>query len=230
MNRGRALAVALFVVLVLALAWWARSSSLREGAARDATASGASSAAVSSEAATRDAASAVGAFGLPSGFVAPRETVRDERLREQLRAALARVFAAAFDAGSAGRADERRATALLDRDYIRERIRGDFIPMASRCYELLQSRRPGFGGRMIMRFRIIAHEQLGGIVEDVSVEDGARRDGGAPDAARTAFGDAAFETCVRESLSTVAFRPPAQGGQLSVSYPLTLEPDAPDGG
>jgi hypothetical protein len=83
---------------------------------------------------------------------------------------------------------------------------------------------------MIMRFRIIAHEQLGGIVEDVSVEDGARRDGGAPDATRTVFGDAAFEMCVRESLSTVAFRPRMQGGQLSVSYPLTLEPDAADGG
>lgn len=38
MNRGRALLVALFVVLALALAWWARSSSLREGAASDATA------------------------------------------------------------------------------------------------------------------------------------------------------------------------------------------------
>lgn len=231
MNRSSWAALSVVIAVGIAFWWWRSSSQRAVEGASDASATRAATSISMSGRAPVDSGGSLAAYGLPSDFEAPRETVRDERMREQLRAALARVFATAFDAGSAGVAGERTGTPLLDREYIRERIRGDFIPMASRCYDLLQSRRPGFGGRMVMRFRIIAHEQLGGIVEDVSVEDGARRgDGGAPDAARTVFGDDAFETCVRESMLTVAFRPPTQGGQLSVSYPLTLAPDEPDGG
>ena len=183
-----------------------------------------------------------------AGFVAPRETVRDERLRSQLRDALARVFAtespvASRDAASGAGAAPISAMGNLDPGYIRERIRGDFIPMASRGYDLLLSRRPGFGGRMVLRFRITAHEQLGGIVEDVSVaparsanadaglEAGAS-DASAPsqDASRSVFGDDAFETCVRESMMTVAFAPPPRGGTLTVSYPIGLAPDEPQSG
>lgn len=45
-------------------------------------------------------------------------------------------------------------------------------------------------------------------------------------------GDAKMETCVRESLMTVTFPPPAKGGVLTVIYPVVLEPgdDDDDGG
>ncbi len=185
---------------------------------------------------------------VPAGFVAPTETVRDERLRAQLRDALARAFATGSDAASldaASRPGTAPISAMgnLDPGYIRERIRGDFIPMASQCYDLLLARRPGFAGRMVLRFRITAHEQLGGIVEDVSVAparsanadaglEAAARDADAPsqDASRSVFGDDAFETCVRESMMTVAFAPPPRGGTLTVSYPIGLAPDEPQSG
>lgn len=184
-------------------------------------------------------ASAIASDAAPNaaGIVAPRETVRDERLREQLRVALAQVFAAGssgIDAGQASATPSTTALGNLDPNYIRQRIREDFVPMASRCYDLLQSRRPGFAGRMVLRFRITAHEQLGGIVEDVSVAQARDPDAGAQDGdassagdARAVFGDEAFETCVRESMMTVAFAPPERGGSLTVAYPIGLAPDEP---
>lgn len=186
----------------------------------------------------RSAVADVDVSGVDATFAAPSETVRDERLREQLRAALARVFAdrgSALDAGATpSSASATTALGNLDPNYIRQRIRGDFIPMASRCYDLLLSRRPGFAGRMVLRFRITAHEQLGGIVEEVSVAPARDGDAGDADAdasldagARSVFGDDAFETCVRESMMTVAFAPPERGGSLSVSYPIGLSPDEP---
>ncbi len=173
---------------------------------------------------------------MDASFSAPVETVRDARLREQLRLALAQVFSLARDAAAVGEgAQPASPNGNLDPTYLRERIRDDFIPMAQRCFELLQTRRPGFGGRMRMRFRISAHEQLGGIVEDVSIEEASRPSDGGVDASSTdgsssVFGDRSFETCLRESMMTVAFRPPSRGGQLTVAYPLSLEPDPPDAG
>jgi len=100
----------------------------------------------------------------------------------------------------------------MDPAYIQEVVRGDFFPMAKKCYEELLSRKDA-GGRVELRFTIVADEKLGGIVEDVSVES----DGGVAEEKMT--------TCLRESLSTLSFRPPAHGGLVTVVYPIELSPE-----
>jgi hypothetical protein len=222
------------VVLFVALRWRGASSDPRGSLTDASSARDASPSSVAPGAVLRDASATSAAAD--GGFSVPVETVRDARLREQLRLALAQVFSLARDAAAGPEgAQPASPNGNLDPTYLRERIRDDFIPMAQRCFELLQARRPGFGGRMRMRFRISAHEQLGGIVEDVSIEEASRpADGGADasiaDGSCSVFGDRSFETCLRESMMTVAFRPPSRGGQLTVAYPLSLEPDAPDAG
>ena len=104
----------------------------------------------------------------------------------------------------------------MDPKYIQEVVRGEFFPMAEKCYEELLTRKKGAKGRIEMSFTIVADEKHGGIVEDVGVDS----DGGVADEKMT--------TCMRESLSTLAFRPPAHGGYVTVVYPILFSPGDDD--
>ncbi len=104
------------------------------------------------------------------------------------------------------------STASLSPAYIQERIREDFKPMAAKCYEELLSRTPDAGGKAVMEFTIVADEKLGGIVEDTVLGDGGT------------LVDPSFATCMRESLSTVAFAAPPKGGKTTVHYPFLFSP------
>jgi hypothetical protein len=104
------------------------------------------------------------------------------------------------------------AAAELSREYIQERIRSDFKPMAIKCYEELLARAPDAGGRAVMEFTIVADEKLGAVVEDTALGDGGT------------LTDPRFATCLRESLGTVAFEAPSRGGKTTVHYPLVFSP------
>jgi hypothetical protein len=105
-----------------------------------------------------------------------------------------------------------RHDGTVDPDYIQSVFRQDMLPMARSCFEELLSRQPDAGGRIELGFTILADEKLGGVVDDVTT------DGGAPDAIH----DDPFDTCMRESLSTLSFRPPPHGGSVTVVYPLVF--------
>jgi hypothetical protein len=104
----------------------------------------------------------------------------------------------------------------LDRDYIRSRIRSDFVPLASQCYESLLATQPTARGKAVFSFTIVGDEDVGGIVEAAELIEG------------TTLTDPEFATCIRESLLSVTFAPPARGGWVTVTYPLDFSPDAPD--
>lgn len=104
------------------------------------------------------------------------------------------------------------STAKLSPEYIQSRIREDFKPMATKCYEELLSRTPDAGGTAVMEFTIVADEKLGGIVEETVLGDAGT------------LVDPAFSTCMRESLGTVAFNPPPKGGKTTVHYPFSFSP------
>jgi hypothetical protein len=128
--------------------------------------------------------------------------------------------AAAAKAGRFAAAPEGDGGARMEPSYIKEVIRSEFLPMAKHCYGELLARKKAATGTMRMTFTIVADEKLGGIVEDASVEhDG---DGG--------LGDDTMTTCMRESLSTLAFTPPEHGGTVTVRYPVTFAHDDDDGG
>lgn len=152
------------------------------------------------------------------------KTVIDHRVRDELRKRILAGWATADDPEVAAAAKQGRFLPAptgpdggrMDPKYIQEVVRGDFMPMAEKCYEELLTRHDAAAGRVEMSFTIAADAKLGAIVDDVGIES----DGGVADEKMT--------TCMRESLSTLAFRPPAHGGYVTVVYPLTFAPDDPD--
>lgn len=150
------------------------------------------------------------------------KTISDRGVRDALRKRILAGWAASEEPEIAAAAKEGRFVPApagpdggrMDPKYIQEVIRGDFFPMAKKCYEELLTRKKDARGRFEMSFTIVADEKHGGIVEDVEADHG---DSG--------IGDEKMATCMRESLSTLAFRPPAQGGYVTVVYPIVFSPD-----
>jgi hypothetical protein len=155
-------------------------------------------------------------------FRPPSATVHDRAVRDDIRARILAAWLstlpevdAGFDAGLAAQLPMPVLDGgTVDPDYLRERIREDFVPMARACYEQLLGRRPNASGRALTEFVILGDERLGGVVDEVSVQSG---DGG--------LADEGFATCLRESMYTVAFRPPPGRGSLRVRYPFIFMPD-----
>jgi hypothetical protein len=166
------------------------------------------------------AASAGSAAGWDGGAIA--ETIHDRRVRDELRKRILAGWAAEGEPEVAAAAKQGRFAPApegpdggrMDPTYIQEVIRGEFLPMAKKCYEELLTRKKKAKGRVEMSFTIVADAKQGGILEDVEVDHG---DGGLADEKMT--------TCMRESMSTVAFRPPAHGGVVTVVYPIEFSDD-----
>ena len=106
----------------------------------------------------------------------------------------------------------------VDPAYIQGVVRAEVMPMAGKCYEELLVRSPRAGGRIVLDYTILGGKDLGGVVDFVEVRGDA--DGG--------LTDEKLVTCLRESMTTVVFRPPPGDGIVTVTYPLELWPDDPD--
>jgi len=164
-----------------------------------------------------ESAAAPGAGPMDGGPIG--KTVFDRRVRDELRRRILAGWAAQANepevaaAARQGRFAPAPTTDAggMDPKYIQEVVRGEFFPLAGKCYEELLSRKDA-GGRLEMTFTIVADESLGGIVEDVELTT----DGG--------LADERMVTCMKESMSTVAFRSPAHGGYATVTYPIDLAP------
>lgn len=170
----------------------------------------------------------VDAGGAPSmPFVPPARTVHDRAVRDDIRRRLYQAWMASLarsvDA-SAARADPLRAPmptlpdGRVDPEYVRDRIREDFVPLAQSCYDQLIERQPGVSGRAVAEFTVMGDERVGGVVDDVRIDPG---DSG--------LAETEFSTCLRESMYTVSFRPPPGRGTLRVRYPFRFTPEPPEG-
>ena len=102
--------------------------------------------------------------------------------------------------------------------YIRERVRGDFFPLAGDCYAEALKKEPTLRGRLVVHFVIVGDEKVGGVVESVQVKD------------ESTLKDPVLLECMRESLLSVTFKPPENGGWVSVTYPIEFAPEDDDGG
>ena len=150
--------------------------------------------------------------------------LRDKKVRDELRQRILAGWAADGEdeetrtAAKAGRfvprpnADGRG----IDPKYIQEAVREDLFPMAKQCYEDLLARKPDAGGRLEMEFTIAGDDKIGGIVEEASI------------AKTSTLQDERMATCVRESLMTVSFPPPAHDGVVTVVYPIIFEAGTDD--
>lgn len=150
------------------------------------------------------------------------QTIHDPKVRDELRKRILAGWAAEGEPEVAAAAKQGRFLPAptgpdggrMDPQYIQEVVRTEFFPMARKCYEELLTRDKKAKGRVEMSFTIVADEKHGGILEDVEADHG---DGGLADAKMT--------TCMRESMSTLAFRPPAHGGYVTVVYPIEFSDD-----
>ncbi len=100
----------------------------------------------------------------------------------------------------------------LDKDYIREVVTEDLVPIAVECYDSALQDDPELGGDLVLQFSIVGDESVGGIVEEVSLaEDSTLK-------------HPALAECMIESTATLLFDPPEDGGKVVVTYPFKFEP------
>jgi hypothetical protein len=150
------------------------------------------------------------------------KTVRDRTQRDDARARIYR----AFDRPPPERKPNSEAPSAplgdgaprLDKDYIQKRIREDFVPLAKECYDAALERDPKLGGKLVLSFVIVGDEDVGGVVESAELDPAST------------LSEKELVYCMRESLLSLAFEPPKNGGSVSVIYPFILSPDGPDGG
>jgi hypothetical protein len=145
-------------------------------------------------------------------------TVHDKKVRDDVRRKLLAIWAQGEGESAAAAREGRFVPAptgdggVMDPAYIQEVIRGEYMPMVKGCYEELLARKKDAGGQILAKFSIVGDEKVGGVLEDVTIET----DGG--------LADDKLQTCLRESLLSVAFRPPANRGMVEVHYPITMSP------
>lgn len=102
----------------------------------------------------------------------------------------------------------------LDRAYIQHVMREDLFPLAQQCYEQLLERQPDAGGKVMLHFGIVGDPHLGGYVDDATIDAGTPED----------IQDPEMQTCIRESMLSIAFAPPDKSGAVTVDYPIEFSP------
>ncbi|HVH97928.1 MAG TPA: AgmX/PglI C-terminal domain-containing protein [Enhygromyxa sp.] len=102
----------------------------------------------------------------------------------------------------------------LDPQYVREAVREQLVPVAQDCYNTVLTKQDAeAGGELIMKFTIVAVEEIGGVVEEAEIDEASTLD------------NEFMHECIRESLMAVTFEPPTDGGRVEVTYPINFSPD-----
>jgi hypothetical protein len=104
----------------------------------------------------------------------------------------------------------------LDAAYVRDVIAKDFSSLATRCYASALAKTPGLAGKLIVEFTITGDERVGGVVESAEIDDASD------------IKDQELRDCFRESMLSMTFKPPEQGGYVTVTYPFVLSPNGRD--
>ncbi len=143
------------------------------------------------------------------------KTIADRAVRDEVRRRILAAWASNPDPEVASAARDGRFVPIPeDRDasahYIQSVVREEFFPMAKGCYHAFLERKDA-GGRMLMKFKIVGDEKIGGVLDDVEVE----MEGG--------IEEEELHTCMRESLLSLSFRPPPKDW-ITVEYPIELSP------
>lgn len=186
--------------------------------------------------------------GTPRKTISPRER---EEVKRRLADALAKRSAPVREGLEDDREEEpdaEEAMGSLDKDYIRDVVREDLVPIAKECYESALEGRPDLAGSVMLEFSIAGDESVGGIVDEVSFAEGALFEdaGKTPPPPEGTHVDTVpagakrrpelslaenpeFAECLSESTASLLFDPPTGGGRVQVTYPFVFKPagDAP---
>lgn len=114
----------------------------------------------------------------------------------------------------AGHRDPREAPlGSLSKEYIRDTVAEDVVPLVRECYNNLLEKDPEIAGRMVMQFAIMGDESVGGIVDEMEFAE------------ESEIQDEDFRECVSESMMSTVFEPPEEGGKVIVKYPFVFTTD-----
>jgi hypothetical protein len=168
----------------------------------------------------RDAAASAASVAKAKPLRELSTTVIDRKLREEVRAKIQRAPRNDGEEQNAQTRSALPAASLpsegrLTSEYIRQRIREDFIPLARSCYESALVAQPELRGKIVIDFAIVGDAQVGGIVDRADLDPG------------TDIRDPEFLTCMQESMLSMVFEPPDHSGWVTVTYPFEFSPDSP---
>lgn len=141
-----------------------------------------------------------------------RDRARRDALRQQIEAAQR-----ARTQRKADEPSDPEAVGELPKEYIRERVREDLIPLALECYTSALEDDEELAGKLVYQFRIVGEPDVGGIVEDAKL------------APESDIAHPELVECMRESLMSMSFDPPQNGGAMDVTYPFEFSPEPPPG-
>lgn len=103
----------------------------------------------------------------------------------------------------------------LDKEYIRERLT-EVLPLLRECYEIALENDPELAGTLTIEFVVDAEEEVGGYVREAQVAEDS------------SLGDPVVRECITETILSLEFIPPQDGGEVRVRYPFTFLPAAPE--
>ncbi len=168
----------------------------------------------SSGAAGRDP-KAASSNSTPEAKAPPKEdprakAARDRAKRDALRERL--VQAQRARTGKSGDAPvEEESLGQLRKEYIQQRVKEDLVPLAVECYESALEDDADIEGRLVMNFKIYGEPDVGGVVDEVEMAEDSE------------ITHADMVECMRESMMSMSFDPPEDGGVLEVTYPFVFE-------
>jgi hypothetical protein len=150
----------------------------------------------------------------PPPVIQRNRMTRDVK-REQIWSALGREHKLQPAAPGSAAPDKEAAAALpqLDTEYIRSAITEQLLPVMTECYESALADDPKLAGKIVTEFTLIGVEDVGGVVEEASIR-----------ADESTLDSEFVRECMRESLMAVTFDPPADGGQVLVTYDFEFAP------
>jgi hypothetical protein len=96
--------------------------------------------------------------------------------------------------------------------YVQNRLGQDLLPLAKQCYDAARARNPDLRGRVMLGF-VVLGDGSAGVIDEVTIDRDA-----------STLDEPGMEECLRQSLMTVGFATPPDGGKITLSYPLDFAP------
>ena len=102
----------------------------------------------------------------------------------------------------------------FDKDYVQQRIRDDYMPLAKDCYRQGLKKHPDLEGKLVVKLRIVGTKNTGGLVDWVETAN-----------EENTLDDADVIECLKQSMYSVSFEPPPDDGYVTVTVPVNLRTD-----
>lgn len=112
-----------------------------------------------------------------------------------------------------------RSESSLSSDYVREVV-GEAIGEVKACYDRALAESPSLGGRLVVEFTISAEPDIAGLVDEYEIVG---------DSDQVLATNETMADCLADTILSLEFSPPRNGGNVTVKYPFEFRPIAGKG-